>query len=261
VAGVLLLFFVGFSVEQSHSLSRAVWYSLFRSREEGHRSCVRVVTINCNVGSRQAADESTQFDPDIVLLQESPNEQVVRDIGESLFDSEASIVWSADCSIVARGKLVPTNQKDKLFVQATLTLADGRTIEVICFRLSAPLVRYDLWAPSCWTNHTEMRRKHRTEATAVMDALTCVPRDRPLLIGGDCNAPAGDGALNVWSQRLHDAFASVGLGWGGTVLNALPALRFDQLWCSDNVTPIAVWAMKTQYSDHRLVVGDFEVAQ
>ncbi|HEX3725111.1 MAG TPA: hypothetical protein VHV08_02670, partial [Pirellulales bacterium] len=124
VAGLLLLSFVNCSVEQSHSLSRSAWYSLFSRREERHRSHLRVVTINCNVGSRQAADEATQFDPDIVLLQESPNEPAVRDMAQSMFGNEASIVWSADCSIVARGQLQPTNGKGKDFAQATLTLAN-----------------------------------------------------------------------------------------------------------------------------------------
>ena len=259
VAGVLLFSFLIFSVEQSRSLSRSAWYSLFNRREEGHHSHLRVVTINCNVGSRRAAVESTRFDPDIVFLQESPNEQVVRDMAQSLFGSAASIVWSSDCSIAARGQLRPTSSEAKNFVQATWTRVDGRTIEVICLRLSPPLVRYDLWAPSCWSDHASIRRKHRVEAAAVLDALSPVPVERPILIGGDCNAPSGDGALLVWSLRLHDAFNSGGRGWGATVLNVLPVLRFDQLWCSDHLDAVAVWSVKTQYSDHRLVVGDFDM--
>ena len=255
---MLLLSFLICSVEQSHSLSRSAWYSLFDRRNVEHRSHLRVVTINCNVGSRQAVDEAAQFDPDIMLLQESPNEQAVHDIAQSMFGSEASVVWSTDCSIVARGQLQPTNGNQNNFVQATLTLVDGRTIEVICLRLSPPLVRYDLWAPTCWTNHAELRRKHRAEATAISNALSSVPNERPILIGGDCNSPSGDGALNVWFSRLHDAFNAAGRGWGATVLNGLPVLRFDQLWCSENLVAIAVWSEKTHHSDHRLVVGDFD---
>src|SRR6185369_1839749 len=101
--------------------------------------------------------------------------------------------------------------------------------------------------------------KHRAEATAISNGLSSVPKERPILMGGDCNAPSGDGALHVWFARLHDAFDVAGLGWGATVLNGLPVLRFDQLWCSDNLEAIAVWSVKTQYSDHRLVVGDFEL--
>ena len=259
VAGVLVLSFVIGSVEQSHSLSRSAWYSLFKRGEVERRSHLRVVTINCNVGSRQAVEEAAQFDPDIILLQESPNEQAVHDIAQSMFGSEAGVVWSTDCSIVARGQLQPKSGKENHFVQATFTLVDGRTIEVICLRLSPPIVRYDLWAPSCWTNHAEIRRKHRAEATVISNALSSVPNERPILIGGDCNSPSGDGALDVWHPRLHDAFITSGRGWGETVLNGRPVLRFDQLWCSENLEAIAVWSVKTHHSDHRLVVGDFDM--
>jgi endonuclease/exonuclease/phosphatase (EEP) superfamily protein YafD len=141
-----------------------------------------------------------------------------------------------------------------------LTLAAGPTIEIISLRLAPPLVRYDLWSPSCWTEHAAIRRQHRAETEALVKALSATPAERPILIGGDCNAPAGDGALQVWNDRLHDAFIQAGRGWGCTVLNLAPVLRFDQLWCSDKLRARGVWSVKTRHSDHRLVVGDFELA-
>jgi len=265
IAGALLLLFLVFSVEQSRTLSRSAWDSVFNSTKGAQRRHLRVVTVNCNLGSRQAAGEVARFDPDIVLLQESPNERAVDELAHSMFGSSASTVWSPDCSILARGRLHPANghdtTRDAKFVQATLTLVNGRMIEVVCFRLSPPVVRYDLWSPTCWTDHANVRRKHRQEAMAISNALSSVPNDRPIMIGGDCNAPGGDGALQVWSWRLQDAFDAAGRGWGATVLNVLPVLRFDQLWCTDHVQTVAVRSVKTQYSDHRLVVGDFGITQ
>ena len=260
VAGVLLFSFLILSIEQSRSLSRSGWHSLFSRREDGDRPELRVVTINCSVGSRQAVDEVIRFGPDIVFLQESPNEQAVREMAQAMFASAASVVWSPDCSIVARGQLRPINRKETHFVQATWTLPDSQAMEVICIRLSPPIVRYDLWAPSCWTDHADIRRKHRAEGAAIASAFSSVPNKRPILLGGDCNAPSGDGTLQVWSSRLHDSFGTAGRGWGATVLNVLSVLRFDQLWCSDNLVALAIWSAKSQYSDHRLVVGDFILA-
>lgn len=91
------------------------------------------------------------------------------------------------------------------------------------------------------------------------DSLAAVPSDRPIVLGGDCNAPAGDGALQVWSTRLNDAFDKAGVGWGNTVLNGFPVLRFDQLWSSPGLFPTEVRSVCTEHSDHRLVVGDFEL--
>jgi hypothetical protein len=200
-----------------------------------------------------------RFSPDVVFLQESPNEQAVQELGLSLFGSAAGFVWTPDCTIIARGQLQPGNAAARNFVQATLKLVNGQTVELICFRLSPPLVRYDLWSPGCWLEHATIRRKHRQEATNILNALSPVPLQRPVLIGGDCNSPAGDGALRAWNPRLHDSFGIAGRGWGATVLNVFPVLRFDQLWCNDEVEPTKVWSMQSQHSDHRLVVGNFKM--
>jgi endonuclease/exonuclease/phosphatase (EEP) superfamily protein YafD len=102
-----------------------------------------------------------------------------------------------------------------------------------------------------------MRRQHRVEAQRIAAALSQVPRGRPILIGGDCNAPGGDGALREWSPLLRDAFYIGGRGWGATVLNSFPVMRFDQLWCSSGIGTTAIYSFPSDHSDHRLVVGDF----
>ena len=77
------------------------------------------------------------------------------------------------------------------------------------------------------------------------------------MVGGDCNAPAGDGALQEWASVIQDAFGPAGRGWGATVLNRMPAQRFDQVWSTATLTPRRVTAMQSSYSDHRIVVADF----
>jgi hypothetical protein len=103
--GLLLGSFVVVSIEQTHSLSRSVWYALFPGSIAPNRVQLRVVTINCDLGSQSAAAEAVRFDPDIVLLQESPSEETVRALAQSLFGPAGDSVWSSDCSIVARGRL------------------------------------------------------------------------------------------------------------------------------------------------------------
>jgi len=83
-----------------------------------------------------------------------------------------------------------------------------------------------------------------------------VPPDTPIILGGDFNAPAGDAVLRLLRPRLHDAFREGGRGWGNTVLNDLPVLRFDQTWLSGDLRATRVHARKTQRSDHRMVVCD-----
>ena len=259
VAVAIALAFLWLSVEQTHSLARSAKDGLSSGRHDDQPPRLRVISINCNIGAASAAREAAVLDPDIVLLQEAPGEEGVRELTQSMFGDAGSFVWSPDCAIIARGALQRTDNAAQHFVQATLQLTSGQTLEVISLRLSPPLVRYDLWSPSCWSEHAALRRKHRQEAADISSALSAVPKGRAIVIGGDCNAPAGDGALQVWKPRLDDAFGSAGRGWGATVLNRFPVLRFDQLWCSDELTATRVWSAPTQNSDHRLVVGDFNL--
>jgi hypothetical protein len=256
---VLLLTFLFVSVEQSRSIARLAQDALFRSDHGGALPTLRVATINCSVGNPLAVDEVLAWHPEIVFLQESPNEPAVQKLAQSLFGDEAGVAWSADCTIIARGNLIPVPTAAKRFTQATLTTSDGQQVELFCIRLSPPAVRYDLWAAGCWLEHAAMRHKQREEAAELASALSSVPERRPILAGGDCNAPARDGALRSWSPRLHDAFATAGRSWGGTVLNEFPAMRFDQLWSSDELSPSSVWSVRSEHSDHRMVVGDFMI--
>lgn len=254
VIGVVLL--VG--VEQTYSLSRWAWRSALGSPEVAAGERLRVVTINCSGGSRQAAAEAKVHQPDVVLLQESPSEEQIQSLAAELFGEQGSVAWSRDCSILARGALSEVDRQAH-HTQALLTLPDGRQVALFCLRLSPPVVRYDLWNKSCWIEHTDQRLVHRQEADAIAAALAAVPTDGAIVLGGDCNVPAGDGALESWQPEVRDAFAVAGIGWGCTVLNRVPVLRFDQLWCSQLVEPVSVIAAKSQFSDHRLVVGEFRL--
>lgn len=254
---LLVCMYLLFVVEQTRSLARLAWDWL--PFDAPNAESFRVVSINCNVGSKLAAAEAARFEPDVVLLQESPNQEAVQALAATLFGEEGAVVWSTDCSIVARGSLQASDQQGRSFVQATWTRSDGRMVEIVCVRLSPPVVRYDLWSPDCWREHAAARRQHRQETKLIRSALASIPKGRPILLGGDCNCPAADGALREWLPLLEDAFKSAGRGWGATVLNRVPVLRFDQLWSSAELAPLGVWAVQSERSDHRLVTGEFEI--
>lgn len=217
---------------------------------------LRVVSVNCSAGSRRAAEEVAAVNPDVILLQESPGEDVLTELAGNLFGTQAGVLVTGDCSILARGKLQLIHES-RHFLHAVLHRADGRMLQLVCVRLLPPVVRYDLWNPSCWREHREAREKRRAEAREIIRSLSEIaPRDL-IVVGGDCNAPAGDGALQEWASVIQDAFGPAGRGWGATVLNRLPVQRFDQVWSTATLTPRRVTAMQSSYSDHRIVVADF----
>ena len=256
---LLAIAFLLVCVEQTSSLSRSIRDAM-QGEPAAPAEAIRIATINCNVGSKQAAAEVAAFKPNVVLLQESPDRAATEALAESLFGQDASATWSSDCSILVRGELQPALRQGRHFVQATWTPPGGRSVEILCLRLAPPPVRYDLWSPACWREHAAERRNHRQQIQEIAAALAAVPAGRPILLGGDFNAPAGDGALFELSPRLHDAFDRAGRGRGATVLNRVPVLRFDQLWCSEQLVPQRIRAVASKGSDHRLVAGEFDFA-
>ena len=77
-----------------------------------------------------------------------------------------------------------------------------------------------------------------------------------VILGGDFNVPQGDQSTTQLRDFASDTFGVAGRGWGNTVLNTIPVLRFDQIWASGHFRPIATWAVCSEHSDHRMVVSD-----
>ncbi len=225
------------------------------ARRQG--KAMRVVTLNCRMGNAAAAAEVADYDPDIVLLQESPGREQVEQLARELFGSEGEFLRSADTSILARGRVAAIPNPQAIhFVHAEVALANGLEAEVVCLRLNPPISRVDFWSPGFWRDHRDNRIRHRRELRAVMKSLRSRDETSPVIVGGDFNAPAGDGAFEPLAPRLHDTFREGGQGWGKTGTNEFPLFRVDQIWASRNLRAETVMARKTKHSDHRLVVCD-----
>lgn len=220
---------------------------------------VRVVSLNCAGGNPDAASEVELCHPDIVLLQESPPREAVENLGRRLYGPGAKVVWGIDGSVLARGDVEPsalTERASLLMTRALVRLESGINIEVSSVRLVPPVIRLDLWSPACWTEHAENCRERREQMQLIVKQLKGGQSELPTIIGGDFNASAGDAVFRVLRPRLHDTFSQGGRGWGNTVLNDTPLLRFDQVWTSKDIQCISVTAKKTLHSDHRMVVCD-----
>lgn len=238
------------------------WPSARWQAARAQGNALRVVSLNCAGGSTEAANEVAAYEPDIVLLQESPGRQDVEALGTRLFGERSATVVGLDTSIVTHGSLAAAELPPSLrrfFVQASVELPGGRVAEVISLRLMPGTARVDLWSPDCWRQQAESHRARVEELTAVASRLARMEPGTPVIVGGDFNAPAGDGVFRTLPEGLTDAFRSGGVGWGDTMMNELPVLRFDQVWLSRELEAAAVAARRTRHSDHRLVVCDLVV--
>lgn len=235
--------------------------SLLRLKPTRDEQTLRIVSLNC-AGDRFAVAEVAALQPDIVCIQESPGREPLVALARDLFGDDGQVLVGIDASIVARGTIDAMPLRDSATmnaVHARVHLPDGPELEVVSLRLEAPMVRIDLWSPECWREQTANRRRRRKQLETVLSAVSTTNNHRPLIVGGDFNAPPGDAIFQLLSP-LHDAFSEAGRGWGNTIINAAPFLRIDQIWLSPQLQAVDVYSRKTEHSDHRMVVCDVAIA-
>ena len=237
--------------------------SLLRSRElqapgwqtaSGASQELRVISFNC-LGKPEAAAEVLPYQPDIVLLQESPPWPVVDQMARALFSRQAGVVTAGDCTTIVRGIVSPIKSFPRS-QEAQVRLASGLEVHIFNVHLSAPVAKFDVSSAQVWREQRASREVHRAEMLRIVTRLEKVPGAMPLIMGGDFNVPAGDAVLRPLKPRLHDTFRERGIGWGNTVLNEFAILRIDQVWTSKHFRTLAVAARRSQHSDHRIVICD-----
>ena len=259
---LLWLIFVAVFAEEPKSLIRfqsgpiSQWQA---ARREG--LALRVISLNC-AGSSKAAAEVLSYDPDIVLLQESPSKEEVTTLAKELFTGGYGFRWGPDASIIARGKVTTDGVRlsnNIAFTESIVTLNPGLEIRVVSLRLVPPVMRIDLWSAEHWRHHTANRRIRRKQLQTILQHVKPQQSKIPVIFGGDLNAPPTDAVFRLLEPHLHDTFKQGGIGWGNTVLNDIPVLRIDQIWVSRHFRAMVVTARQTQYSDHRMVICDLIV--
>lgn len=265
VIAVLLLWclFLIAVPEESRSLARLRrWPSPTWEQAHARGQALRVISLNCGMEGTKAAAEVVQHDPDIVLLQETPAKAEVEGLARRLYGSQAGLARGVDTDIIARGTVTAVPQSGKVpfaYIEADVRLVSGIEAQVFSAHFLPPVMRFDVWSPSCWRDHAAKRAVHREQMRELAAAVTAVPRRGPVILGGDFNVPGGDAIFRLLRPRLHDAFKEGGLGWGNTVLNDTPVSRFDQIWVSGEFRAAALVARETKHSDHRMVICDLIV--
>lgn len=256
---LLWLIYLAVLAEEPRSLVRLAWVRPTRHAEPG---VIRVVSLNCAVANRLAAYEAARFQPDIVLYQESPGSRDLAEVARVVFGRDGVFTGTFGCAIVARGSLLPDSQPNPaefVLKRARIRLKSGSVVEAASLRLNPAVTRLDYWNPACWKAHAANRRASAAQARLVADYAASVPRDIPLILGGDFNVPQNDSTLRVLDRVAPDAFRRAGAGWGNTFLGSFPVLRIDQVRASRHFLPVRVFAARAENSDHRMVVCDLKL--
>ena len=220
---------------------------------------LRVISLNCNGGNEAAAAEVKDFHPDLVFFEESPLRPLVQKMATNLLGTNAESFCSSDVSLIAKGHITPLpveNSASAPFIHARVEFPSGLVAEVFVVRLQPYNIRADLWSPDCWQKQSAIRKIQRSQFEWIEREVEKVPKDVPIILGGDFNLPAGDKLFRILNPRLRDTFRETGGGWGDTLDNNLPILRIDQIWCDSHFKSAATFAQPTANSDHRMVICD-----
>jgi endonuclease/exonuclease/phosphatase (EEP) superfamily protein YafD len=226
------------------------------------RPLLRVLTLNCNFfnysgGSDPAAD-IRRWDPDVVLLQEVHPHQV-RHIAEVLYPEGGDYRIYSTNGIVTRWDIrreVNPQPSGFRVQQVTLRRPDGWEFEVVNLHLASAATDLRLWRRDCWRTHRINRQVRLKELGIALSILVDTAPGRPVIIGGDFNAPPADPIHSLLKDDFDDAFDAAGTGWGNTYQRRIPIHRIDQIHCTREFRPLHCSAFTTRRSDHRMVVAD-----
>ncbi|GIV02649.1 MAG: hypothetical protein KatS3mg015_1479 [Fimbriimonadales bacterium] len=229
------------------------------AREEGRG--LRVVTLNCLVGTKAALAEALSHDPDVVLIQEDPKPREMIELMKRKYGDAGDVVWGNDVAIVFRGKLLEQGTiGDTHSVWARVHLSGGREVMLITFRLRSAVFDANLLFPSVWQRHAANRKRRQLEFEPIAQFLSSLPRNLPVIAGGDFNAPVGEPVFRAIPKGFVDAFEAAGVGWGNTIFNDYPIHRIDRIFVA-NCRPVYAKAIRTETSDHRMVLADLIVGE
>jgi vancomycin resistance protein VanJ len=257
------LLFAGWFVEEAKSLMQR---SIFADRTidfSRSKDTLLVVSFNCAGGNMNAAREIVAIKPDIVFLQERPNDlQALRKLADEIHGPGSILGYGTDTAVIAKGMLISdaiSDDTSRFLSHAQIRLPNGKSVALFSIHLQPPVIDTDLLSLECWRAHLIDRESRRKQLRKALSEIDRVPAGTPVILGGDFNVPANDGSLNVLRKSLRDGFSQGGWGIGNTAINTLPLFRVDQIWFSKGIQAEFVTAIQSTYSDHRIVIGYYRL--
>lgn len=260
VVGYALILAVALG-EETRFVLRPLWRD--PAREIGaaaeHGDLLRVITLNCGGGREEAVLDALAYEPDILLLQETPGSSLLERILPEGWEHAGTL----DPAVAVRGALLMTPHPKWLAHEVCAVsvvparLAKPTPIAVISTRLLQPLLRADLWRPSVWRSAQGLRASRMNTIESVLRQRDRYGEGLPVIVGGDFNTRPGDSLLlPLEAGGLADAFEEAGAGWPNTITSDYPMERIDFIWVDERFEPLNAFVAVTPHSDHRMVVVD-----
>lgn len=223
------------------------------------------MTWNVGVGYPSKAallDELAGWQPDLVLLQESPD-GAAGFLPEDLIGDWDGWTWTdaGDCGVLSRWpvRLLATRSVGPWEAPQALAVdrPDGDALFVVNVRLMLPSLRL---LPLSSSARSEFARAHRQRVgqyAALADLVRELQAAEPFaatIVGGDFNVDARARSLAPIRAVAHDVWPTAGRGWGATITREFPVARIDHLHVASGLRPTSARVAKSSRSDHRPLV-------
>jgi endonuclease/exonuclease/phosphatase (EEP) superfamily protein YafD len=245
------------------------WRPLLRfGWQDRHPGSMRFITWNIGggyEGKQQLLAELEQWEPDIVLLQETPD-------GTGTFQPEdLQGYWegwhwvdSGDCGTLSRWPLrVLETEAVGPWDKPQVLVADcagSRSVLLVNVRLMLPsleLLPFDSSSRQRLASSNRRRVAQYPALHRLIEERLAEGEYDGVILGGDFNTDSSARSLAPL-KRLSDPWQQVGRGWGGTVTNSFPAARIDLFLVDRGIKPIQSKVPSTTLSDHKPVVADVD---
>jgi len=248
--------------EETYGLAREFFFSTEDSPEEEHPS--REVLRVANIDAGDDADtihRLAELEPDIVTIQNAPDEGAVIDAADELYGVERTVVVHRGNAIIARGEFLDTmKEDDSSTVHARLRLAGGFIVDVTNVDLEPCLPRRDIWRPRAWSELSEARSRDRRLLREYLGENQLTRGTTGRIVAGGFGTPPGDDVFRpLENADLVDTWAASGRGWGNTFPSRYAFLRVDQIWVSLNLEPLRSVTHRNPNATHRTVLSELAV--
>jgi endonuclease/exonuclease/phosphatase (EEP) superfamily protein YafD len=223
---------------------------------------LRIITYNLS-GDIRAMEAAAALHPDICFFQESPSSQYATPERIKKFDAKMTYYDNDGLAILSRypAKLLPEIQLgwgDPAQLME-ITLPGKRIITIVNVRLIQPELGLNPFSSSTWIQTKQNQVTRDKQMKILLNLLKEKENITPVILAGDFNRPARAASLNIIRKHYIDTFAKSGRGWGNTMTVDFPVSRIDMIWVSPHFKSILSRAVRTPYSDHRMVISDVEI--
>lgn len=229
-------------------------------------SC-RLLSLDCLNATSIPPDAIEAGQVDLIFLQNLQSVNLAYALAQRVFGKYALVRVYKDSAIIARsGEL-----------SGVRSLGDGASFSVdwLPGRLFTPqpeapirLVNVsfedypknrNLFLPSCWEAHSELRATHLHEVRLMLEKLKKLGKrygEFSLICAGACNAPAGAPIYDLLDQVFVDSYGVAGVGNGGNYPKWLPYLRLSRVLLTSPLRAAYVSSIHLRKIKHLAVIAE-----